>query len=651
MKSAISTALAMFFLAGCVGAAKAASTAVLTHHYDIYRTGWNQTETTLTPANVGSPQFGLLAVTLLDSQVDAQPLVMPNQTITGGANPGTYDVVYVATEANTVYAINAANGQVLTSRNFGPAVPYPLGCINNAPTVGITSTPVIDTINKTLDLIAYTLVGGVPTYTLHALNLGDLTDKIAPVTVAASNQLSDGTTYNFNAQYQRQRAALLHANGAIYAGFASFCDFSPATTRGWLLGWNASTLMPFTANRLNDTLPPSASPHNYFLSSIWMSGSGPAADLFGNIYFVTGNTDFSGTTYNPVTNIANTVAKVSGNLIQILSKFTPANEALLDVEDADFGSGGVLLVPGQSGPIPRLAVAGGKDGNMYLFDRDLLGSLAVGGPNYVLDLKPIGSCWCAESYFTGPDGIGRVVSSGSLGVGDNPYNAAAITTWQLQTSPAPKLVREGTAAPVASGQDGGTFTTVSSNGTQAGTGIIWTVARPSPAVPDAAVILYAFAATPNSGKLHSLFGGVAGVWPFTAGDANIVPVVANGKVFVAAYGTLAIFGLRSGGAASKPLKIIPSTLTAGLSAPGANEAPHEITGTLLEINGSALSIKTRAGNTVMVDATKAAQAQRSAVLVIGKAFSVQGTYDANGKLLATIIVRAKPSAGSWPRDR
>ena len=77
---------------------------------------------------------------------------------------------------------------------------------------------------------------------------------------------------------------------------------------------------------------------------------------------------------------------------------------------------------------------------MYLFDRDLLGSLAVGGPNYVLDLKPIGSCWCAESYFTGPDGIGRVVSSGSLGVGDNPYNAAAITTWKLQTSPAPKLV-------------------------------------------------------------------------------------------------------------------------------------------------------------------------------------------------------------------
>jgi hypothetical protein len=122
-------------------------------------------------------------------------------------------------------------------------------------------------------------------------------------------------------------------------------------------------------------------------------------------------------------------------------------------------------------------------------------------------------------------------------------------------------------------------------------------------------------------------------------------------VFVAAYGTLVIFGLRSGGTAPKLLKAIPSTQTAGLSEPPANAASHEITGTLLEIKGSALSIKTRAGNTVMIDATGAAQAGRSAVLGIGKAFSVQGTYDANGKLLATIIIRAKPSAGSWPRDR
>src|ERR1700704_911319 len=101
---------------------------------------------------------------------------------------------------------------------------------------------------------------------------------------------------------------------------------------------------------------------------------------------------------------------------------------MLDQTDGDLGSGGVLLVPDQSGPIPRLAVAGGKDGNMGLFDRDFLGSPVVGPPNYLLDVKQIGSCWCAPSYFTGPDGIGRVVSSGSTGVGDNPYNAATISS-------------------------------------------------------------------------------------------------------------------------------------------------------------------------------------------------------------------------------
>src|SRR5207237_739829 len=106
---------------------------------------------------------------------------------------------------------------------------------------------------------------------------------------------------------------------------------------------------------------------------------GPAADNFGNIYFATGNSDPSGTAYNPVTNISNTVAEVSPDLMQLLSKFTPSNVAMLDQTDGDLGTGGVLLVPDQSGPIPRLAVAGGKDGNMGLFDRDFLGS-PVGVP-------------------------------------------------------------------------------------------------------------------------------------------------------------------------------------------------------------------------------------------------------------------------------
>jgi hypothetical protein len=180
---------------------------VATHHYDNHRSGWNQNETTLTLANVGPTSFGVLAQVVLDSQVDAQPLVVPHQQI-NGLTPGNYLVVYVATEANTIYAINAANGKVLISRNLGTPVPTPLSCGNNGPTVGINGTPVIDAAAQTLYVVTYTLISGTPTHQLFALNLSDLTNKIPPVTVAASHTMSDGTTFNFNASLGTKRSAL-----------------------------------------------------------------------------------------------------------------------------------------------------------------------------------------------------------------------------------------------------------------------------------------------------------------------------------------------------------------------------------------------------------------------------------------------------------
>jgi hypothetical protein len=132
---------------------------VYTYHYDNLRTGWNPSETTLTPTNVRPTSFGVLAQVALDDQVDAQPLVVPNQQITAGPTPGTYQVVYVATEANTVYAINAANGAVLHSRKLGDPVPKPPGCASTiVPHVGISSTPVIDVAANALYVVAYTLI-------------------------------------------------------------------------------------------------------------------------------------------------------------------------------------------------------------------------------------------------------------------------------------------------------------------------------------------------------------------------------------------------------------------------------------------------------------------------------------------------------------
>ncbi|MGH9831346.1 MAG: hypothetical protein ACREDR_49715, partial [Blastocatellia bacterium] len=222
--------------------------AVVTYHYNNQRTGWNQRETTLTPANVGPASFGVIAEVGLDDQVDAQPLVVPMQQVTAGIytvtpTPGIYQVVYVATEGDTIYGIRASDGAVLLKRNLGTPV-SPVPCVGNAPpNDGIKGTPVIDVAANALYVIAYTSISGNPAYQLFALNLNDLTDKIAPRTVAASHTLSDGkTTYKFNAFHQRQRPGLLLSSGNIYAGFGSYCDWSPAQSRGWLLGWQASTL-------------------------------------------------------------------------------------------------------------------------------------------------------------------------------------------------------------------------------------------------------------------------------------------------------------------------------------------------------------------------------------------------------------------------
>jgi hypothetical protein len=154
--------------------------AVASYHFDNQPTGWNSTK--LTPANLGSTSFGVLAEAVLDDQVDAQPLVVPNQQITAGPAPGAYQVVYVATEANTIYAIRASNGAVLPKRTLGTPVSTPIGCNLNGPNVGINSTPVIDVATQTLCVVAYTLMSVLPTYQVFALNLNDLADKIAPVT-------------------------------------------------------------------------------------------------------------------------------------------------------------------------------------------------------------------------------------------------------------------------------------------------------------------------------------------------------------------------------------------------------------------------------------------------------------------------------------
>src|SRR5215472_17027888 len=122
------TSVAVSTLVLLMATASKAQQAVTTYHQDSSRTGWNSNESVWTPANVNKNTFGLLHAITLDEQVDAQPLVVPGETITAGQHQGKHDVVYVATEHNTVYAIDASSGLVLLTRNLGPAVPKPENC-------------------------------------------------------------------------------------------------------------------------------------------------------------------------------------------------------------------------------------------------------------------------------------------------------------------------------------------------------------------------------------------------------------------------------------------------------------------------------------------------------------------------------------------
>lgn len=520
--------LVLLYMVLGTGTMVSGQTAVWTYHYDNNRTGWNSQETVLTPANVNASSFGLLNSVALDDQVDAQPLFVPHVLITAGSHQGTHDVVYVGTEGNTIYAIDAHNGTVLLKPNFGAPVPLPLGCTNNGPNVGINSTPVIDLASRTMYVVVYTKDLSGPAYRIHALDLGNLSDKVTPQVVTASHTLTDGTTFKFNATYQRQRPALLLLDGNIYAGFGSFCDFAANLSRGWLLGWDAGSLSALPANQLLDTQPTSFL--SFFLSAIWMSGYGPAADDAGNILFVTGNSDPFGNTYDGVSNIQESVVKVSPNLTTVLDLFTPKNQAFLEQTDGDFGSGGVLVLPDQAGSQPHLAVAAGKVGSMFLMNEDNLGGYST-QRNNVLATYMVGSCWCGQSYFKDPDGAARVVSSGGK----------TIKVWKLQTSPKVSLTNVTSSGHVGGGQTGGFFTSISSNGSS--NPIIWSLSHP--AGPANTVNLYAFNPDSPGTTMTQLVKLSAGNWPNLDGNANLVPVVADGQVFVASNMQLRIFGLRS----------------------------------------------------------------------------------------------------------
>jgi hypothetical protein len=621
-------ALASLCIAISFGRGTHAQTNVLTYHNNNLRTGWNQTETILTTKTV--PSLVLQQQVTLDGQVDAQPLIVTGESI-GGV---PHNVVYVVTENDTVYAIDASSGTILVSQSLGtpvPATALPGGCNNNDVTVGINATPVADISSNTLYVLADTYVNGSAVYRLHALDLGTLMDTTPPAVMAPTVPVTGGGTVSFNANTQRARAALTESNGVIYAAFGSYCDYGAGTSRGWVAGWSTVSLTPLIDTHVIDDQ--GYNPSYFFLSSVWMSGFGPATDDQNGLFFSTGNSDPG--TYNSGYNLSESVVNLSADLSTVQGYYTPiggANgELARDRDDGDMGSGGVLLLPPQPNAAPNLAVVSSKQGPLYLLNRDAITHGAAAGPIYLGQYYSDG-CWCGPSYYTGWDGIGRVVES----------SGSNLIIFKVLTTPAVKLARQVTAT-IVSGQDPGFFTSVSSNGTVKNTAVIWAVGRPVNSQP-ADMTLYAYSGT----NLTPLFSAVAGTWPNASGaNANIVPVVANGQVFVATYQSLAIFGLASGGAKSTPARVFqaPPAPRHAISA-----APHEVWGRVTSIDGAILELTTATGKSVRVDTTLATKASQNVGLKIGLAADVRGDERA-GTLFATAVLHAKPQPALWGTNR
>jgi hypothetical protein len=606
-----------------------ASVDVTTHHYDSMRTGWNSGETKLSPNAIKNGSFGLLKTVALDEQVDGQPLVVSGLQIAGAV----HEVAYVVSENNTVYAIDVPSGFVLTQRNLGAPVTAGrnglIQCGNNSNNIGITSTPVIDRDSNALYVIAYTLENNQPAYRLHGLDLTSLEDKTSSQAITATTTLSDGSTYPFKAKVTRQRSALVLSNDkkTVYAAFASFCDHDISTTRGWVMAWDAKSLS-LIASTVSDHR--AADNSNYFLTSIWMSGSGPAVDSDGNVYFITGNSKLDpGASNDPSKTMRESVIKLRGDLGSLADFFTPMNAAALDQMDDDFGSGGVLLIPNRPDSSTRLAIAAGKVGDMFLLDRDNLGKFDTTS-NHVLDTQSIGRCWCGQSYYVGEDGVGRVLSSGG----------SQLSSWKVETSPRPSLVKEwdAPASFTTNVFQKGFFTSISSSGTTADSAVVWAVERPTSAPP--ILTLWAFDAATGA----KLATASAGNWPNTGGAANTVPVVANGNVFVASNRALMIFGLGAPVAAAAAPAAMPGTALT-------EAVPRKtvLYGTVVQVDGSTLWLRTRT-DMARVDVSAAESSGNGVTLIPGRAVEVVGRLERGGSVRAEWLDYPQDSPALWPAD-
>ncbi len=537
--------------------------AVLTQHNDVSRTGQNTTETILTTSNVNVNQFGKLFALPTNGQVYAQPLYVPGVTMNGA----THNVLIVASEADSVYAFDAdsntgANSLPLWKASLVDAAhgagagetalnsATTIDCTDIQPQIGVTSTPVIDPASNTIYVEAKSTNGSSYFHRLHALDLLTGNEKSpGPIQIAATIAgTGDGSTNGqliFNSAtmslHQLARPGLLLMNGTIFIAYASHCDFGPF--HGWLFAYDEATL---TQKSVYVTTP------NGGLGGFWMSGAGIAADSSGNIFIASANGDFD-TVNVPARETGDTLLKL-GTTSQILTQldyFTPQDQQTLSTGDVDLGSGGVLLLPDQPGSFPHILVQAGKEGRIYVVNRD---QLTTGNSHYcsgcandseIIEESASGAVggmwsmpayWNNNIYFWGNSDVLKSIPV-TNGLPDFTHISSNSTSIEYP----------------------GATPSISSNGTAAGTAILWAIDSSqygSPGPSPGPAVVYAYDAT---NVLNQLWNSTrAANNRDQAGNAVkfTTPTISNGKVYVGTSTEVDVYGLFSGGVATAATPVI-----------------------------------------------------------------------------------------------
>ncbi len=515
---------------------------VTTWRYDATRQGQNTQETQLTPANVNAASFGKLRSYAVDGSVYAQPLYTAGLPIAGG----THNVVYVATQHDSIYAFDADQNQTLWQASLvdqahgasAGATTVPSGDVGTSdivPEIGITGTPVIDPAAETIYVVAKSKENGSYVLRLHALDITTGAERPnSPVAIVGAvpgnGNGSSGGLVSFVPKLALQRAGLLLLNGRVYFAAASHGDNGPY--HGWVFAYDAVTLQQ---TGIYCTSPSGSE------NGVWMSGAGLAADTnngSGRLFIANGNGSFDAAVpYSTAQSFGDgvDVLDLSGGGLLVADAWVPFDQDYLSRTDLDEGSGGVLILPDQPGAHPHELIQVGKIGRIEVLDRDNLGGYTAGTNNIAQEVAgQTGGLWSTPAYWNGNVylwGNGDTLKQFSL---TNGRLSAAPIYRGPETSPFPG------ASPV-----------ISSNG--ATNGVLWAV-RSDGYNGNNAALLEAYDATNVSRQLYTSFQAGSRDVPGAA-VKFVVPLVVNGQVYVGTQHEVDVYGLL---ARSTPVTPLPS---------------------------------------------------------------------------------------------